>query len=44
MTGIQVFAFLILPLLVLAIGVGGALLHDRSIRREIEAQKLHPGE
>jgi hypothetical protein len=44
MTGIQLFAFVILPILVVAIGWGGALLHDRSIRRSREAERLHPGE
>ena len=33
MNGIQLFAFVILPILILAIGWGGALLHDWDLRR-----------
>lgn len=44
MNEIQLFAFVVLPILVVAIGWGGLLLHERSIRREREAEKMHPGE
>ncbi len=44
MTGIQIFAFVVLPILIAAIGWGGALLHARSIDRERKAEKLHAGE
>lgn len=44
MTGIQLFAFVILPILILGIGWSGALLHARSLRDECKAERLHAGE
>ena len=44
MTGMQLFAFVVLPVLIVAIGWGGLLLHERDIRRSREAHKLHAGE
>jgi hypothetical protein len=44
MNGIQLFAFVILPILVVAIAWIGVLLHERDILRSREAHKLHPGE
>jgi hypothetical protein len=44
MNGIQLFAFVILPLIILAIGWGGAWLHVRALDRAREREKLHPGE
>lgn len=44
MSGMQLFAFVILPVLIVAIAWGGVLLHERSLRRSREAEKLHPGE
>ena len=43
MNGIQLFAFVILPILIVAIGWGGLLLHERSLRSS-RHERLHPGE
>jgi hypothetical protein len=39
MTGLWIFAYVILPVLVVALGWGAMKLNERSIRRD-----LHPGE
>jgi hypothetical protein len=44
MTGLQLFAFVILPILIVVIAWIGVLLHERDIRRSEPAEKLHPGE
>lgn len=44
MNGIQLFAFVILPILIVAIGWGGAWLHVHSLDRARAREKLHPGE
>jgi hypothetical protein len=41
MTAFQIFALLVLPLLILVIGVGAAWLHIRDLNRR---HRLHPGE
>ena len=42
MTWIQFYAFVVLPVLIVAIGWIGVLLYERDLRRSQE--KLHPGE
>jgi hypothetical protein len=44
MTGIQIFAFVILPIVVVVLGWMGVLTLEHEIRRSREVEKLHPGE
>jgi hypothetical protein len=41
MTDIQVFAFIVLPVLVTALGWAAALLHTRSARLQQQRERAH---